>query len=75
MIWKRERPTKELPPRVRKLDTHSLIMWMDTTVMNVGMAFDGWRYHDKSMDQVSESIDVLNSLWEEICSREIDKSQ
>jgi hypothetical protein len=73
MIWKREKPSRELPPRVRKLDTNSLLMWMDTTIMNVHQAFEGWRYHNKPIEQIGESIDVLNDLWEEICSRGLDK--
>lgn len=72
MIWKREKPTKEIPPRIKNLDTPSLLMWMDTTLLNVHQAFDGWRFHGKSVEQVSESIDILNSLWEEISSRKVD---
>jgi hypothetical protein len=73
MIWKRSAPTKELHPRIKKLDTPSLLSWMDTTLMSVGMAYDGWRYKDKSPEQVNEALDVLNDLWEEICNRSIDK--
>jgi hypothetical protein len=46
---------------------------MDTTLMSVGMAYDGWRYKDKSPEQVNEALDVLNDLWEEISNRSIDK--
>lgn len=73
MLWKRETPNREIPPRVRKLDTPELIMWMDTTLLNVHQAFDAWRRHGKSFEQIGEAIDVLNSLWEEISSREVDK--
>ena len=73
MIWKRTAPTKELHPRIKKLDTQSLLSWMDTTIMSVGMAYDGWRYKDKSPVQVNEALDVLNDLWEEISNRSIDK--
>jgi hypothetical protein len=73
MMWKRTTPTKELHPRIKKLDTQSLLSWMDTTLMSVGMAYDGWRYKDKSPEQVNEALDVLNDLWEEISNRSIDK--
>lgn len=75
MFWKRETPTKDLHPRIKRLDTPSLLNWMDTTLMNVGMAYDGWRYHDKPMEAVGEALDVLNDLWEEISSRDIDKGR
>lgn len=73
MIWKRNNPTKELHPRIRKLDTQSLMSWMDTTLMNVGMAYDAWRFKDKPIEQVNEALDVLNDLWEELSKRSIDK--
>lgn len=73
MIWKREKPSRELPPRIKKLDTQSLLMWMDTTIMNVHQAFEGWRYKDKPIEQIGESLDVLNDLWEELSQRNLDK--
>lgn len=41
--------------------------------MNVGMAFDAWRYKDQPAEQVNEALDVLNDLWEEISNRSVDK--
>jgi hypothetical protein len=73
MIWKRDKPTKELPSRIKKLDNQSLMSWMDSTLMNVGMAYDAWRYKGKPIEQVNEALDVLNDLWEELASREIDR--
>ena len=74
MFWKREEPKKALHPRVRALDDHSLLMWMDSTLMNVGAAFDAWRYKGKPREQVDESLDVLNDLWEELSKRFVDKN-
>ena len=73
MLWKRDKPSKELPPRVKKLDTPSLLSWMDSTLMNVGRTFDAWRYKDAPIEEVHQAIDVLNDLWEEISNRTIDK--
>jgi hypothetical protein len=73
MLWKRDKPTKELPSRIKKLDNQSLMSWMDSTLMNVGMAYDGWRYKNKPIEQVNEALDVLNDLWEELSSRNIDR--
>lgn len=72
-MWKRDKPTKELHPRVKKLDNQSLLSWMDSTLMNVGMAYDAWRFKDKPAEEVSQALDVLNDLWEEISNRNIDK--
>lgn len=73
MIWKRDKPTKELPARIKKLDNQSLMSWMDTTLMSVGAAYDAWRFKDKPAEQVNEALDVLNDLWEELSNRGIDK--
>lgn len=73
MIWKRDKPTKELPARIKKLDNQSLMSWMDTTLMNVGQTYDAWRFKDKPAEQVNEALDVLNDLWEELSNRGIDK--
>jgi len=73
MIWKRDKPVKGLHPRIKKLDDQSLMSWMDSTLMNVGMAYDGWRYKGKPKEQVNEALDVLNDLWEELSNRNIDR--
>lgn len=72
-MWKRDKPTKELNPRVKKLDNQSLMSWMDSTLMNVGMAYDAWRFKNMPAEEVSQALDVLNDLWEEISNRGIDK--
>lgn len=74
MFWKREERKRELHPRVRTLDDSNLLMWMDSTLMNVGAAFDGWRFKGRSMDEVGECLDVLNDLWEEISKRFVDRT-
>ena len=73
MIWKRQEPKKELHPRVKKLDNVSLMSWMDSTLMSVGKSYDDWRFKDYPIEDVSNALDVLNDLWEEISSRKIDK--
>lgn len=73
MIWKRQEPKKELNPRVKKLDNVSLMSWMDSTLMSVGKSYDDWRFKDYPIEDVSNALDVLNDLWEEISSRKIDK--
>ena len=73
MIWKRQEPKKELNPRVKKLDNVSLMSWMDSTLMSFGKSYDDWRFKDYPIEDVSNALDVLNDLWEEISSRKIDK--
>lgn len=72
MIWKRNETEKVvIPPRIKRLDTPSLLSWVDTTVMHFGASFDAWRYKDQPIEDVQDSLDALVALWEEIKSRQV----
>jgi hypothetical protein len=72
MIWKKSEANKvEIPARIKKLDTPSLLSWVDVTIMNFGASFDAWRFKDQSIDDVQEALDALVALWEEIKSRQV----
>lgn len=58
--------------RVAKMETSELIIWMDSALMGLNMNFDDWRSHRGSTTVVSESLTALSSIWEELCSRNLD---
>ena len=55
--------------RVHRMDTPSLNNCMDTTVMTMGSAFDKWRYQNGEATEVTQHIDVISAIWDEIQSR------
>lgn len=56
--------------RVSNMETASIKSWFDSTLMGLGSAFDKYRYHGASNDEVSEHLHVLNELWKELQQRE-----
>jgi hypothetical protein len=71
MFFKKEQQTKTVKklPRIEKMDTPSIINWMDLTIMNLGQTFDNWRYKDLPEEEVSQHLEIVNGLWEELLSR------
>ena len=55
-------------PRVSNMETQQLKNWFNTTIMNLGEAYDSWRYKD-GPDEVSQSITMLDEMWKELKSK------
>ena len=66
-------PKKESPSRVSKLSNHDLAAWGNTTIMQLGAAYDAWQYHDGFAEEVRESLDALISIWSELEARQGDR--
>lgn len=56
-------------PRVSKMSDTELMSWFNSTVMNVGINFDMWRYHDAPLEELEMSVDSLTEIWNEIKAR------
>jgi uncharacterized protein YgfB (UPF0149 family) len=56
--------------RATLLDAPSLRVWLDTTIMGLGAAFDKWRYHNGPAEEVMQHIHAINALWAEVEKRE-----
>jgi hypothetical protein len=71
MFFKKEQQAKSVKklPRIEKMDTPSIINWMDLTIMNLGQTFDNWRYKDLPEEEVSQHLEIINGLWEELLGR------
>ena len=69
-FFKKEEPSKrQVPKRLQNLDRASLLQWFDTSVMMLGSSFDRWRYHDGPDGEVSDAIEALSDLWQELQNR------
>lgn len=55
--------------RVSKMDTAALMGWMDNSIMTLGQAFDSWRFHSGSKEDVSEILTAISAIWEELEQR------
>jgi hypothetical protein len=73
-LWKKSEGDAPVSPnRLQKLSTPDLISWADTEIMQVGAAFDRWRYHNGPYEDVTLHLNNLSSFWQEIVSREVAK--
>lgn len=61
------------PSRIKKAPTQELIQWSDTTIMDLGRAFDAWRYHDQPIEDVMTVVGTLQDILQEICVRVANK--
>jgi hypothetical protein len=52
--------------RVAKMETSALIGWLDSSIMGFGQSFDDWRFRNGSKETVTESITIINSIWDEL---------
>jgi hypothetical protein len=52
--------------RVSKMETSALVGWMDSSIMVFGQSFDEWRFRNGSKEAVTESMTVINSIWDEL---------
>lgn len=73
-IFKKEENKETLPPskaqqRAAKLDTSTLYITMDNTIMSLGAAYDGWRYKNTPPSEVRDCVEALQIIWAELESR------
>lgn len=69
-MWsKTKTETVDVHPRIKKMDTPSVISWLDSTLMSLGMSLDRWRFHSGEEAAVDEAIEALNMLWAELKER------
>lgn len=67
-----ESPTRA-EQRAALLDAPSLKLWMDSTIMGLGAAFDKWRWHRGPSGEVSQHLEALTIVWNELKKRENDE--
>ena len=61
--------TLDRPSRVTKMSTSDLKDWMDVEIVNLGQAYDQWRFHARGADEVSSRLDMLAAMWDELSER------
>lgn len=55
--------------RVQRADTPTLLSWFDNTIMGLGASFDRWRFHDGPIEEVTQHVEALQTMMEELKSR------
>lgn len=66
---KQEQQAPERPRRIRNMETPDLRGWLNTSLMELGMVFDQWQFHDGDPREVDRVLAVVNDLWAELQSR------
>lgn len=60
-----------IPSRITKTTTSELIQWTDVSLMEVGRAFDAWRFHGQSLGDVKLAAETVINLVTELSNRNI----
>lgn len=69
---KKETTKGNVPARVTKMSTQDLVSWGSVLIMQLGLTYDNWHYHDGSADEVTETVQALSYVWEELRGRKVD---
>jgi hypothetical protein len=56
--------------RAASQDSSQLHEWLNTTILQLGMAYDAYRYHDGPIEEVGECISVAGVLCAELAARQ-----
>lgn len=65
-----QQPPTRAAQRAALLDGPSLKIWLDSTIMGLGASFDKWRYHKGPNEDVTQHIEAITVIWNEIKKRE-----
>lgn len=66
---KKEAPKGSTISRVSKMSDTELLSWFNNAIMEVGINFDSWRYHDTPIGELDMSVNSLSEIWTEIKAR------
>jgi len=70
-IWKTKSTNlKPRPERLKNMPTRDIKEWLGTEIMLVGAAFDKWAYSDSEKEEVTQRIEAVAMMWDEILERE-----
>ena len=62
-------PDPKMLARAKKVDTSQLLIWLDNSVMGLGIALDRWRYHDAPSGEASMALEAVVAIWHELQAR------
>ena len=57
------------PKRIVVMINSELKSWLNASLMELGMMFDQWQYHDAPADEVDKILKIVTDLWEELRER------
>jgi hypothetical protein len=68
-LWKRVTDQKLPSTRITRMDLASLLNWYETTLMDLGAAFDKYRYHGAEFERIDEIYEILTNIHNELGQR------
>jgi hypothetical protein len=68
-LWRRVADRKLPSTRIARMDVPSLLNWYETTLMELGAAFDKYRYHGSDYEKLDEVYEILTDLHTELGAR------
>lgn len=73
MLFKKEiRSDRQIPNRIKGMSTHELKGWMNTSIMELGMIYDQWNYHNAPSDELDKIMNIVQDIWAELKIRNVD---
>lgn len=73
LFKKKDEIPKNVPARIQKMTNEELIKWSDALILQMGQAFDAWRFHDGPLEDallVSNTVSqVLHELTERLAKK------
>lgn len=73
MLFKKEiKSDRQVPSRIKNLPTHELKGWMNTSIMELGMIYDQWNYHNAPTDELDKIMEIVQDIWAELKTRNVD---
>lgn len=73
-FWsKSKEEAAQIPTRIKRMTKDEIIMWMDSSLMNLHKSYDEWRFRGGSSEIIDEYLDALNLMWAELSEREKSK--
>lgn len=70
-LWSRqEKDDKpERSKRIQNMSERDLRGWLNSSLLELGMVYDQWAYHNAPANEVSKMLNIVVELWEELQER------
>lgn len=82
-FWSDETPQKQkavitfdpdTARKARRMSDHELLNWMNVMTLELGAAFDDFRHHGRTHEEVGRCLTILGVLYAEVVGREQEPS-
>jgi hypothetical protein len=70
-VWKKTtKKENNRPKRIAEMSNSELKSWLNASLMELGMMYDQWQYHDGPSSEVDKILKIVTDLWEELSERQ-----